>query len=399
MKKLFIMAMLAVAATSAFAQDIKSILKSKDYAEAQSQLNSCLSSLSNEDKAKAYNKLVELSMQKVTKEVATISENQAMQQLGKKGNKPVDMEGLYTSLTKALNDAAECDKYDQMPNAKGKVAPKFHKKNQNALWGLRTHLINAGQECLQKDDNKGAFNYYAAYVESGKSPLFADVDKTKSPDTYLGEVARVAGVIAYQAKDFDAANKYCDVALEDTASYKDALNLKMLMMQQSMKTHEDSIKCVNNFEALYAKDKNENIFANLATLYGYLGMKDKQAAVINDRVANYPNEFTAWAIKGQAEMNDNKLDDAIVDLKKANNLKPNALVLTYLGFCFNNKAAEAQDAGKVKELLNESKEYLEKAKELDPKQEMANWKYPLYNVYYHLYGAEDSRTKALDPNN
>ena len=399
MKKIFIMAMMAVAATSTFAQDIKSILKAKDYAEAQSQISSNLSSLSNEDKAKAYNKLVELSMQKVNKESAVISENQVMQQMGQKGSeKPVDMEGFYASLTKALNDAVECDKYDQMPNAKGKVAPKFHKKNQTTLWPLRVHLINAGQDCLQKDDNKGAYGYYTAYVESGKSSLFSDLDKTATPDAYLGEVARVASVIAYQAKDFDAANKYCDVALGDTASYKDALNLKMLMMQQSLKTKEDSVKCLKEFENLYAKDKSETIFTNLATLYGNLGMKAEQAKCIEERLAADPNCFTAWAVKGQAEMNESKWDAAIADLKKANGIKENALVLTWLGFCTNNKAAEMQEGEQVKNLLKETEAYLEKARELDPNQQEASWKYLLYNTYYNLYGADDSRTKELDPN-
>lgn len=393
------MAVLVAATSSAFAQDIKSILKAKDYAEAQGQINSCLSSLSNEDKAKAYNKLVEISMQKVNKETGTISENQVMQQMGQKGDKPVDYEGLYTSLKAALNDAAECDKYDMQPNAKGKVAPKFHKKNQTALWPLRVHLINAGQDCLQKDDNKGAFDFYSTYVESGTSPLFADVDKTKSPDQYLGDVARVAGVIAYQAKDFDAANKYCDIALQDTASYKDALNLKMAMMQQSMKTKEDSVKCLKTFEDLYAKDKtNETIFTNLATLYGSLGMKDKQAKCIADRLAEDPNCFTAWAVKGQSEMNESKWDEAIADLKKANDIKANALVLTWLGYCNNNKAANLQDLKQQKVLLNETQGYLEKARELDPNQQEANWGYLLYNTYYNLYGADDARTKALDPN-
>lgn len=396
MKKFFIMAMLAVAATSTYAQDIKSVLKAKDYAEAQSQLNSCLSSLSNEEKAKAYNKLVELSMQKVNKENSTIVENQALQQMGQQA-KPVDMQGFYTSLTNALNAAQECDKYDQMPNAKGKVSPKFHKKNQATLWTLRPQLINAGQDCLQKDDNKGALAYYAAYVESGNSSLFADMDKTKAPDTYLGEVARVASVIAFQEKDMETANKYCDVALKDTASYKDALNLKMAMMQQQMKTKEDSIKCLKDFENLYAKDKSENIFTNLATLYGNLGMKDKQAKMIDERLAQDPKCFMAWAVKGQAEMNESKWDEAIADFKKASEIKPSALVMTWMGYCNNNKAANLQDVNQQKALLAETEKYLEKAKELDPEQKEANWKYLLYNTYYVLYGADDARTKSVAP--
>ena len=397
MKKFFIMAMLAVAATSTYAQDIKSVLKAKDYAEAQSQLNSCLSSLSNEEKAKAYNKLVELSMQKVNKENSTIVENQALQQMGQQA-KPVDMQGFYTSLTNALNAAQECDKYDQMPNAKGKVSPKFHKKNQATLWTFRTQLINAGQDCLQKDDNKGALAYYAAYVESGNSSLFADMDKTKSPDTYLGEVARVASVIAFQEKDMETANKYCDVALKDTASYKDALNLKMAMMQQQMKTKEDSVKCLKTFEELYANDKNnESIFTNLATLYGNLGMKAEQDKCIQERLAADPKCFMAWAVKGQAEMNASKWDEAIADFKKAIEIKPSALVMTWMGYCNNNKAANLQDVNQQKVLLAETEKYLEKAKELDPEQKEANWKYLLYNTYYVLYGADDARTKSVAP--
>lgn len=397
MKKFFIMAMLAVAATSTYAQDIKSVLKAKDYAEAQSQLNSCLSSLSNEDKAKAYNKLVELSMQKVNKENSTIVENQALQQMGQQA-KPVDMQGFYTSLTNALNAAQECDKYDHMPNAKGKVSPKFHKKNQATLWTLRPQLINAGQDCLQKDDNKGALAYYAAYVESGNSSLFADMDKTKAPDTYLGEVARVASVIAFQEKDMETANKYCDVALKDTASYKDALNLKMAMMQQQMKTKEDSVKCLKTFEELYANDKNnESIFTNLATLYGNLGMKAEQDKCIQERLAADPKCFVAWAVKGQAEMNASKWDEAIADFKKAVEIKPSALVMTWMGYCNNNKAANLQDVNQQKVLLAETEKYLEKAKELDPEQKEANWKYLLYNTYYVLYGADDARTKSVAP--
>lgn len=397
MKKFFIMAMLTVAATSTYAQDIKSVLKAKDYAEAQSQLNSCLSSLSNEEKAKAYNKLVELSMQKVNKENSTIVENQALQQMGQQA-KPVDMQGFYTSLTNALNAAQECDKYDQMPNAKGKVSPKFHKKNQATLWTLRPQLINAGQDCLQKDDNKGALAYYAAYVESGNSSLFADMDKTKSPDTYLGEVARVASVIAFQEKDMETANKYCDVALKDTASYKDALNLKMAMMQQQMKTKEDSVKCLKTFEELYANDKNnESIFTNLATLYGNLGMKAEQDKCIQERLAADPKCFVAWAVKGQAEMNASKWDEAIADFKKAIEIKPSALVMTWMGYCNNNKAANLQDVNQQKAILAETEKYLEKAKELDPEQKEANWKYLLYNTYYVLYGADDARTKSVAP--
>lgn len=383
-------------ASSTNAQDLKSVLKCKDYSEAKQALNACLPLLTNDEKAKGYNKLVELSLTKVNKENGVLQENQMMKQMGQKGEKPVDTDGMYEALATALSDAAECDKYDQLPNAKGKVSPKFHKKNQAALWGLRLHLVNAGQTALEKEDNTNALKFFSSYVESGVSPLFCDFDKTQMPDAYLGEVARVAGVLAYQNKDIDLANKYIDVALEDTASYKEALNVKMALMQQSMNTREDSVKCVKSFEQLYAKDKaNENIFSNLATLYGSLGMKDKQNAIINDRLAACPNDFMALAIKGQTEMGENKWDEAIADFKKATAVKEDALVLTWLGFCLNNKAAGLPNVADQKPLVEETKTYLERARELDPDQMRANWRYLLYSTYYNLYGENDARTKEL----
>lgn len=384
MKKLFVAALLAVTATSAFAQDIKSVLKAKDYAEAQSGLNSCLSSLNDEDKAKGYNKLVDLSFDKFNKENAVALEAQTLEQMGQKSNKTYDKQGMYDALLNGLNNALECDKYDQLPNAKGKVAPKFRKKNADRIWPNRIQFVIAGQDGLQGDDQTVAYKYFAAYVDSYTAPLFADVDKG-ARDEYLGSVALIAARLAYQMKDMDKANQYCDVALNDTVSYKEALGVKVAFMQQAMKTKEDSLRCLKDVEALYLKDKaNENIFSVLAPLYGALGMQDKQDAILAERLAANPNDFMANLVKGQALMNASKWDEAIATLQKATAAKDDALALTFLGFCYNNKAAQQQDVAAMKGLFEKAKECFEKARDIDPNQQRASWSYMLDNTNYNL---------------
>ena len=384
MKKLFVAALLAVTATSAFAQDIKSVLKAKDYAEAQSGLNSCLSSLNDEDKAKGYNKLVDLSFDKFNKENAVAVEAQTLEQMGQKSNKTYDKQGMYDALLNGLNNALECDKYDQLPNAKGKVAPKFRKKNAGRIWPNRIQFVIAGQDGLQSDDQTVAYKYFAAYVDSYTAPLFADVDKG-ARDEYLGSVALIAARLAYQMKNMDKANQYCDVALNDTASYKEALGVKVAFMQQAMKTKEDSLRCLKDVEALYLKDKaNENIFSVLAPLYGALGMQDKQDAILAERLAANPNDFMANLVKGQALMNASKWDEAIATLQKATAAKADALALTFLGFCYNNKAAQQQDVAQMKSLFEQAKECFEKARDIDPNQQRASWSYMLDNTNYNL---------------
>lgn len=398
MKKFMMMALLAVAANTAFAQEVvKSILKSKDYTEASALVQNGLSTMTAEEKAKAYNKLVDLALVKVNKEISTMNSNQLAQQFGQGKVEPVDTATLYSSLYDAVKAAIECEKNDLQPNAKGKVAPKFHKANRDRLWTLRPNLVSAGQDALVAENNAEALKYWALYVESSHTTcsLFADIENPEDP--YIGEVARVAATLAFQAKDMELANKYCDVALTDTTSYQQALGLKTYLMQQNLKTREDSVKCVETFEALYAKDQNEDLFLNLANLYGSMKMNDKQNAFINERITKFPKSFAGWALRGQQEMNDGKYDEAIKDFKEAlvHNPEKGALY-TYVGFCLNSKATNVPDASEQKQLFNESLGYLEKARDLDPDRTETNWAYPLYQCYYNLYGGDDSRTVEVE---
>jgi len=399
MKKLLILAVMAVTANSAFSQSnaIKTILKAKDYAEVESLLNANVSSLSAEQKAKAYNKLVDLAMSKVAHEEAAISTNQLKVQMQQGDPDPFDTLGLYKAAYNAMKNALECDKFDNMANDKGKVSPKFRKSNQDRLLRIRQHLINGGQLAAEKGNQKDALDNYAMYVETATSPLFAEKIKEGEPDQWLGEVARVAAVYSYQAKDYANADKYCDVALSDTASHKEALGLKMYIMQGDLKSHEDSLACLKKMEEFYAKENDEQVFNSLVNMYASLGMDEKQLEFIKSRLAVDPNSFTVWALKGQNEMNAGKWDDAIADFKKAieiNNKNP--LIYTYLGFTYNSKAGTLATESEQKALFIESLKYLEKARELDPNRKEANWSYPLYQCYYNLYGPDDSRTKELE---
>ena len=70
MKKLIVAAMLVLGATSAFAGDsdaLKAVMKAKTYAEAEALVKQNLGQFANDaEKAKAYNKLVDLGMKAVS---------------------------------------------------------------------------------------------------------------------------------------------------------------------------------------------------------------------------------------------------------------------------------------------------------------------------------------------
>lgn len=408
MKKVLVLAVAAMFGASAFAQDVfKQISKIKDYNEAANLLKSNLGSLSAEQKAKCYNVLVDLAYEKVVKEQATMTSNQMAEQLKTKVE-PVDTVGLYNAVLNALENGVACDEFDSQPNEKGKVKPKFHKANGDRLYPIRYHLINGGIYYQNQRQDELSAKFLAAYVDSNDYPLFSEQDKSK--DSNLGQIAFYAGRNSYFKKDYVQAEKYADIAMNDTAMAKDALQLKLAIMQGQLKTHADSLNYISKLKEIYAKDENnEMIFSTLCSMY--IGVNDKTAldGLVEGKLSKDPKNFTALAMKGQAYMNDHKWDEAIELLTKAAEVQPNNVpVIASIGNSYMYKAQEATNraVGKngriapaaeqqIVEVYKTALSYLEKAKELDTTMESKSlWAYSLYSCAYRALGQDDAKTQA-----
>ncbi len=404
MKKIMMMAVVAFATSTAFAQDVvKQILGAKSADEALTLIQPALSGLNNEDKAKVYNKVVDLALSKVSDIDQQIATNKIS---GKQ--EPYDTVGYNNALIQALKYGFECEKYDQLPNAKGKVKPKFRKSNSDRLQAVRTQLINVGLDAYNSHNLKRAFEVFSMYSDSKGSSLFENVDFSK--DQYFGQVSYYAALAAYQNKDYKAAEKYADVAMQDAEMAKDAEEIKIFCLKENTKTAADSVKYLNTIKEMHAQNpSNERYFGLLMEYYGSPGHQAELQQFIKDEIARDPNNKMVWALKGETEMNDRKWDDAIASYKKSIAIDPEFVqVLFNIGICLNSKALEFKDQvadkmgrltnenmDKFKGMLEESKTYMEKCKNIDPDHEKVNWPYPLYQIYYILYGDNDSRTQEL----
>ena len=409
MRKLTMLAIAVICSASAFSQDVfKQISKIKDYNEAYNLLKSNLGNMSAGEKAQCYNALVDLSLDKVMKEQGTITENQMAEQL-KTQVTPYDTVGLYNAAMQAIENGVACDEFDMQPNEKGKIQPKFHKKNAERLYAIRFHLINAGIYYQGKDDDL-SYKNLATYVESAEYPLFKEIDK--SGDANLTQIAYYAARSAYFAKDFAKAEKYADIALNDTAVAKDAMQIKLAVMQSQLKNHADSLNYVTKLKDIYAKDEsNEAVFSMICSMLLSLDDKAGLDALVQDKLAKNPNDFTALTVVGQVYMNDHKWDEAIETLTKAVNVQPdNIAIIASIGNCYMYKAQEAveratannksltPDAEKVIiDVYMQAINYLEKAKNLDKTMEFKSyWAYSLYTCCYRALGADDPKTKEAE---
>ena len=394
------MAVMMVASATAFAGDsdaLKAILKAKTYAEAEALVKSSVGSLANDaEKAKAYNKLVDLAMAQFDAQSTIQTENQLAKQMGKE-EKPVDQKLMNEMAFNAITAAMECDKYDQKPNEKGKVAPKFDKKNAQRLWfAPRNTLVNAGQDALTAKDNATARKYWTLFVESDAAAMFKDQNRDQQK-AFFGQVARFAAIFAYQDKDMAKALELADIAMKDEQEYEQALNLKLEILGDGLKTKDDSVKYVSNLKDIYAVHKVNGVMEKLYNVLLGLGQTAEADKILDDALAADPNNFVALADKGLSLLTANKADEAVKYLKKAFEVKPdNAVIATYAGTAYSVQAQNVEDSAKKKALYKEAIELFDKAKELDPDMLQAKWGYNRYNAYYNYYGENAPETKQAE---
>lgn len=397
MKKMIMMAVAALVAVSAGAQNkdfLKQMKGAKAYQEALGILNSNLSGLSAEDKAQGYNRLVDLAMEKFDKENNIQLTNQVTQK-----NEAYDKVGMAEAALNAINAALECDKYDQMPNSKGKVAPKFRKKNAGRLISARNSLINAGQDAYNEKDYKKAADAFGAFVNSRKAPLFSETDFSK--EDFYTQIAYFASLAAYNSQDYAAASSYADICQGDKEYANDAMDIKILSMKAQMKTKEDSVKYLNDVKALYEKEpESERIFSLLTEYYQATNDNAAKKALIQNQIEKYPSKMS-WALKGESDMNEQNWKDAIDAYKKALEFDPEFIQVRFnLALCENNQAITLKDASggtltpEAKQFLQDSINNLNKVREKDPNREQVNWAYTLYQAYYLI--GDEAKAKELE---
>ena len=402
MKKLMIFALSAMVAVSASAQDVfKQAKKIKDAAEL-AQLINANPSMPDQEKAQCYELLVKLYNQKVVKEGTIMTENSLNIQM-KKPEVPYDTIGFYNAAYEAMAAGVLCDKYDQLPNLKGKVAPKYRKELGDLLYPMRNHLLNGGIHYNDKGDNKNVFKFFSAFVDSKDYPMFAEVDPKlqEQVNKPLPQIAFYAGAYASQLDlGADIVNKYCDIAAADPQYKKDAEGVRTQYAAKGLKTHEDSVAYAQKLEAMYEKDPtNVQTFQQLAMVQLGLNEGDKFFALCQKRIDAMPNDHLAYYFRGQIRCMLRMYKEALPDLEKADELKPNdAGINAMIGQSHMGLAEDAENRaagksgiipvtakGQIKPVWDKALDYLNKAKSLDTDGSNERlYKSKISQIQYHL---------------
>ena len=408
MKKVMMMAAVALFATTAFAQDdlvkqAKKLCDKGELEQAATTLTPALTSDQTEDKAEAWNLMGDIQYQLYMKgQQAEIDNKQ------NNTSTPYDTTAMHKAMVASLEAALKCDEYDCAPNEKGKVKIRFREANGKKFALSRPYVISSGLFAYNHGNVDEAIKAWRLYIDSAESPLFTGIDMTKDP--YRADVCYYIGLAAYNQKDYATATKYATIAAEDSAKAQDAGEILLFAKRDGAKTKEDSLEYLAVVKDLHAKYPSESRYFNmLMDYYTKPGRQNELKAWTEEEIAKDPNNKMTWALKGEVEMNTGKWDDAVASYNKAAEIDPTFVQVVFnAGVCLYRKASELKDkladkntgkitvdnANKVKAILAEAKTYLEKSRELDPNRQSVDWAYTLYQIYYQL--GDEAKTSEME---
>lgn len=388
MKKLMLMAVVALMSGTAMAQNpdaVKQVLAASDYQTALSLIEAA-SGMTAEEKAKSYNKVVELAAAKYTKESEIALKNQVTG-----GSEAYDKEGMEAAAVAAVEYALVCDEYDNQPNEKGKVKAKYHAANVTRLVTVRNDLLTLGQNQLTANEFAKAGKSWGLFIDS--APMFVEGGLTAIPG--YGQIAYFTAYAYYSIKDHANVCKYADLAQGDAEYAESALAIKLESMKGQLHNAEDSLKYVDELKAMYeANPTTSIIFGNLWDLYSSMGNDEAKEALLAHQLSVNPSNASVWVAKGLDDMGKSDWDAAVVSFGKSVEINEDYHQgRIYLAMCLNNKAITLKDANngvmpdEGTACVNESIKNLLILREKDPNHEQVNWPYTLYQAYY-LIGDE-----------
>lgn len=329
--------------------------------------------------------------------------------LGKKPNEEV----MYSALEKIIPYFTKAAELDQLPDAKGKVKPKYLKDMRAIIRANRMFYINAGIYHFNKEEYQKAYENFKLFGDIPDLGMFKDEkwDVVKG-DTLGLQIRYYAGMAASRIPDHQLAvaiydemknKEYVENTLFSESDIYRELAREYIQMNDST-SFEKIIR-----EGLAKFPSDEYYMLNMINVSIGSGKTDEAIAYLEEAIAQNPKNGQLYAVLGQLFYEDKKPDKAIKNLEKALELDPtNPAFISELGRIYFNLgvekrkiADEISDVAKSKEVAKESLNYyrqsmpfFERVFELDSKNKDAI--FALRSIYYNLgMGPQFEKMDAL----
>ena len=279
---------------------------------------------------------------------------------------------------------------DSLPNAKGKVKPKYSKEIHNTVAGHYTDYNNAAIAYWEAKDYDKAYQAWELFCTIPEKFKVANVPA----DTVMGEIRYNQALAAWQNEHFDQALQSFLKAKSLGYNKKNLYDYAIAVASQA-KNDDAVYELAKEAQALYGQE-DPNYIGYMINRYLQNKEYDQAFTIIDEAIAGNPGNAQYYVVKGILLGETGKKDEAKALYKKAVDLDAyNSMALYQYGRALCEEAyalgevaptspKESQEFfdGKIKPLFLEAAEYLENAYNVDNNNTDA-LRY-LENVYYNL---------------
>ncbi len=400
MKKVILAIILAVSVTGTYAQK-KNVTKAKnkalmevpDFKGAREDIKPALTDSITKNQALTW----------YVAGTIGYKENEAelkKQMLGQKFDADVKGKAIMESYEYFL----KAYELDGLPNAKGKIKPKFQKDIKAKIkeyYTTQANLVAYGAHLFEKKDYPATVKVFETYLGIPALPM---MNGELKPDSTFYMIKYYTAIAATNAEMSDKAISYYEDLKDD--GYEELI-VHQLLYEEYLKK-KDTVNFVKTLKAGFEKFPNEPWFLqNLINYYIFSNQAKDAIVYLNAAIKRDPNKAEYQYIKGNLEENMGNLEDARKAFDKAIELDPTQAD-AYAGIgrlIYNKGVAMADAANEIKDnkLYNAAKKkadavfaesipFFKKAAELKPAE--MEYKRTLKNLYYRL--KMDKEYEAID---
>ena len=309
--------------------------------------------------------------------------------------KEVDQVKKGKAIMEAYDYFLKAYELDQMPNAKGKVKPKFDKKikeNIKEFYTAQYNLVGYGAHLFDKKDYKGAFDAFSTFLEIPKLPMM-NKELSVTDSTYR-MIKYFSALAATNMQNHDKAiEMYKDLA-DDNYETKNVYQL----LADEYRSIKDTVNYLATLEQGFKLFNDDPWFLqNIINHYIYSDKIEEASKYLDAAIAQAPTVAEYYYVKGNVDERLGNNDGARKAFEKALELQPKmASAYAGIGRIIFNQAVEFLRAAdsirdnklynaevqKANDIFKQSLPYMEKAVELDPKD--TDFKQALKMLYYRL---------------
>ncbi len=309
-------------------------------------------------------------------------------------NQPFDADVKGQAIIESYNYFLEAYKLDQLPDAKGRVKPRYNKDIKTKIkeyYTTQQNLIAYGAYLFEKKKYEEAVKAFEVFLEIPKLPMMENeipMDSTYNMIMYYTAIASTNANM--HDKAISLYENLKDKKYETLAVYQ--------LLYEEYVGKKDTVNFVKTLKEGFEKFPSEAWFLqNLINYFIYSSKIPEALIYLNTAIEREPNMAQYRYVKGNLDESLGKIDDALASFDKAIEVDPTmADAYAGKGRLYYNKAVKMlEDANNIKDIklynaaqlkaenvFKESVPYFEKAAELKPTE--IEYKKTLKTLYYRL---------------